>query len=572
MRQAEANTESQTAIAAKEARLRREKAEAEQKERERREKQKRVEDQLLQDKAEKETEQRRRKEEERRRVAMTMPDPRDRMMTDQKKAPPATAPAPAKKPLSFSQLMKNADKVSLNDPVSISDLTAKKNVVLSSSSKNLAKNASLHTVSKGGKSGGTKTMELIPLGGGPRRHEKSAAEVLDARADRLLLKPPGKPPAARMTGSLSPALREVDAPHRSASASPALGKAGTGDARKASLAKEVDPRRVPGGKEVDPRRIPVGKEVDPRRIPVGRVVDPRKIPIGKEVDPRRISVGKEVDPRKIPADKEVDPRRIPVGKEVDPRHIPAAKDTAPRKASSTKETRNLTGNISDARISSSTSTLAPKRDVAAKGLKRPRDDAPAPARKRDYDGVTGDDIWSILGVKRRPAYYDDDSDDMEVGFSSVRAEESRSAKLARLEDEEEERREKERLRKKGKLKNNFPLMGQAVGSVARTSVVGNRRLSSLLERVMASGIMGEQLQACIFVRMVSTNSSSIWSPKKLDRCQPHSLSTEGRSRWKTACGEMERDCLIVNETSSPLMGRWLISSNVDHAEMVPIMA
>ncbi|KAJ3202995.1 hypothetical protein HDU82_006929 [Entophlyctis luteolus] len=64
-----------------------------------------------------------------------------------------------------------------------------------------------------------------------------------------------------------------------------------------------------------------------------------------------------------------------------------------------------------------------------------------------------DTIWGLLGVKRRhyESDEDDDDDDMEAGFDSLRREESKSARLARLEDEAEERRERERLRKKGKI-------------------------------------------------------------------------------------------------------------------------
>ncbi|KAI8622244.1 SPT2 chromatin protein-domain-containing protein [Chytriomyces sp. MP71] len=163
----------------------------------------------------------------------------------------------------------------------------------------------------------------------------------------------------------------------------------------------------------------------------------------------RILVGKKVDPRKIPVGKGVSPRKIPVGKEVGFRRVPASKETDSRETPATKDIKPFTSSTKDTRILPSTS--APKKDSAVKDLKRPLDDGPPPGRKRNYHGVTGDDIWSILAVKRRPVYYDDDSDEMEVGFSSVRAEESRSAKLARLEEEEEERREKERLRKKGKL-------------------------------------------------------------------------------------------------------------------------
>jgi protein SPT2 len=61
-----------------------------------------------------------------------------------------------------------------------------------------------------------------------------------------------------------------------------------------------------------------------------------------------------------------------------------------------------------------------------------------------------DEIWSIFGRKRPAAYFDDDEDsDMEAGADEVLREEMRTAKEAKREDAEEERKlEQARLAKK----------------------------------------------------------------------------------------------------------------------------
>lgn len=62
--------------------------------------------------------------------------------------------------------------------------------------------------------------------------------------------------------------------------------------------------------------------------------------------------------------------------------------------------------------------------------------------QRDQASNYHDEIWSIFNRgKKRPVYYDDDSDsDMEARGSEIMAEELRSSRAARKEDEEEERR------------------------------------------------------------------------------------------------------------------------------------
>ncbi|KAJ3196462.1 hypothetical protein HK101_008869 [Irineochytrium annulatum] len=65
-------------------------------------------------------------------------------------------------------------------------------------------------------------------------------------------------------------------------------------------------------------------------------------------------------------------------------------------------------------------------------------------------GLPGVDIYALMGVKRR-TYVDDSDSDMEVGHSVLDLEERKSAAIGRREDMAEEKREMERLRRKGKL-------------------------------------------------------------------------------------------------------------------------
>eukprot|EP00842_Homolaphlyctis_polyrhiza_P004427 jgi/Hompol1/4986/HPOL_004071-RA len=69
----------------------------------------------------------------------------------------------------------------------------------------------------------------------------------------------------------------------------------------------------------------------------------------------------------------------------------------------------------------------------------------------DHDYVTSNASSIIQKMFRYNPnrYMDDDSDsDMEVGYSAVEKEEKRSARIARKEEEEEDRLERERLERK----------------------------------------------------------------------------------------------------------------------------
>ncbi|KAI8835006.1 SPT2 chromatin protein-domain-containing protein [Chytriomyces cf. hyalinus JEL632] len=344
-----------------------------------------------------------------------------------KKQELTSAETARKKTFNFNQLMAKAEKVSLTDPVSIADSKP--------SSSTAFKNHKTQPPPAAPMSKGKHNhpnLELIPLGSASKRNEKSAMQILEARHEadvgskKVSVNGHSKLVERRDHGTTD--LRKT---------APATGK----DAMRVSAvaSNNGDNRSVmKNGKEVDPRRIPVSKEIDPRRIPISNEVDPRKIPAPTASSKSGSASTKD---------------RVSISNSKPSASSKSSAASSPSLSnSSSKEMKRKLGETSGSNLANGSEPLRKKQMKSGSDKERDRD-ARGPVRplQKDYGGVKSEDIWSILGVKRRVYYESDDDDDMEVGFNSVRAEESRSARLARLEDAEEERREQERLRKKGKL-------------------------------------------------------------------------------------------------------------------------
>ncbi|KAJ3247267.1 hypothetical protein HDU78_004801 [Chytriomyces hyalinus] len=343
-----------------------------------------------------------------------------------KKQELTSAETARKKTFNFNQLMAKAEKVSLTDPVSIADSKPS-----STAFKNQKTQPQPAAMSKGKHN--HPNLELIPLGSASKRNEKSAMQILEARHEADV---------GSKKASVNGHSKLVERRDHGATDLRKTPAAGGKDATRASAVslKNGDNRSVmKNGKEVDPRRIPVSKEIDPRRIPVSNEVDPRRIPAPTPPSSKSVSASAK--------------DRVSISHSKPSASSKSSAASSPSLSnSSSKEMKRKLGETSGSNSANGSEPLRKKQMKSGSDKERDRD-ARGPIRplQKDYGGVKSDDIWSILGVKRRAYYESDDDDDMEVGFNSVRAEESRSARLARLEDAEEERREQERLRKKGKL-------------------------------------------------------------------------------------------------------------------------